>query len=283
MKPINEKIVYLFGIVILVVLTVLRVSLIFAVLWLCAAAMVGCIFVYVSYTVMGPSKMAKINNILFEECDPEKFIREIEKIKLAYKNNPHENSIINFEKIKMFNKRKVLQDSLSYLIAIALRVCGKCDEALNILHSVDISKMSGVTAIMHHGFLMEIYVEKEDFENAAYEYENYIKDFEAKITNPEQIAAFKHSILLYQFLQNKTPETARHYLEQVESIEKNDTGKKSKLLKLSLMYDIAIAELEIGNTKDALEKFKTITEQGSMLWIAKLSQNKIDELNKSYL
>lgn len=227
-------------------------------------------------------KLMRIYNILLEECDPDAYIRETKKLKEAYKvkyeSSLKKRTLLPIDKSPERDAYKSLQTSFDSNIATGLACLGQYDEALDIFRTIDVSEASDVERIFHHGLMMECYARKGDFENAAFEYENYVRGFEEKITVQKQLDAFNYTVALCRFLQSKNPDSARYFLKQVRELEENDTGKQSTCSKLSLMYDKAVAELITGDTRSALEKFKTVAEQGNKLWIAKLSRDKVDEL-----
>lgn len=203
----------------------------------------------------------RLIDILNEKCDPDKYIAECEKR-------------------RAYSKKMRYQNTININISTGMEAQGRHLEALNHLRSaVDLDAGSnGIIRAVYHFNAFCCYINLDDMENAALEYENHLKNFMKSYRhNPKLSFSFDASFSLYQYKLNKSPETARAFLAQLELLYNTYATKVYRRGRLNLRYNEAVVLHELGDYESAAKKYKTVAEKGNGLWIAAASRDKLAE------
>ncbi len=199
-------------------------------------------------------KNKRLANILEEKCDPMGFIKA-------------------WEKYRLLSKRKAFQNLCNLNIAVGYSAAGQYDNSRKMLETIDLDvKNSQMFKIAYHLACFALYINTLDIQKATFEYENYIKEFGNKVTTPIAKYAVEASILEYNYIVNKSKETAKFYLEQLDYLYNSYSTKLSKRIKLNTLYNKACLELELGNTDEAIKNFKIVIKNGNGLIIVEKSK-----------
>jgi len=193
---------------------------------------------------------ARRMDVLDRECDPERYI-------------------------ELLGKKPSKGDKLN--IALAYSCLGQDDAALAILQDADIA-LYGHGLIHYHLLLLCIYMEKKNIEAATQEYEKIIRLKGGSSFGPVMVFSIDIVILDYHYRQNETSDTAKLFLEQLRFLY--NVHKKCLRRRQKVFTWFLIAELleKIGDINGALVQHEKVATKGNKLYVVKLSQNKIAEL-----
>lgn len=224
------------------------------------AYIIALLMVFTVSIVLAVLKLNKRNNILEKECNPVKYIKIYKKCKE------------NINKIKSI-------DWCNLNIAVGFLHLREYQKALNYLKNVSFPmKQNQSFQLSYHLALMICYIGLSDLEKAEFEYENYIQKSRGKLTVNNINFAIDSVAMEYNYLLQKSSETAKYYLDMLYYRQKAYNKIINKCQNLNLLYRIATLEQELGNIESAIEKYKIISENGNLLWIATESKNKLNEL-----
>lgn len=226
------------------------------VIFICAAAIM-----ISGLTCWWQFKIRKLTAIMDDQCDPEKFIEECEKF-------------------KRISNRTAFQNFCNVNIAVAHLESGRNDESLEILlNDIDLQKRnSKMFLVAYHLTLFCVYLNIDDMEKAAFEYENYLKELRRGLKHSKAVLSIDTDVFLYQYKVNKSKETAKIFLEQLEYLYKIHSEKMSMRIRLHFIFDKAAMLLELEDYEGAVKKYTVVAKNGKDLWIAKESRAKLQEI-----
>ncbi len=200
--------------------------------------------------------------VLDEECDPPKFIAKCKWLKKHLKSAAFQ---------KHFNAN----------IAAGLMTMGRHGEALDmILNELNGGgKISKPLEAVYRCNAFICYMTLDEFDKAEFEYENHIRELREKTASPRLMYSVDEAVHLFQYLRNKTPETTKLYLEHLDYVGKVYSKKNGKRGKLEVIFRKGETLLDINDYEAAAKKFKTVAENGNLLWIAEKSKQRLNEIN----
>jgi tetratricopeptide (TPR) repeat protein len=206
-------------------------------------------------------KNLRLSNILNEQCDPEKYIAE-------------------YEKLKKLQKSVTFQNHCNVNIAVGFISLGHFEEALSILTD-DVNPKKSKNNVFQATYHLDVFychLCLDNLTEAANIYENNIKALRGRVIIPQLTYSYEDSVALYHYMLNKSPETARVYLAQIEYLYNAYSKKIGKRGKLENIYNRAVMLLELGEKEAAVKKLKTVAENANKLWIAEMSRKKLMEM-----
>jgi tetratricopeptide (TPR) repeat protein len=159
-------------------------------------------------------------------------------------------------------------------LIVGLLSMRKYEDAWDILNEIDIKylpKWDG-SLLIYYNNEMSLYFNTGEIDKAKEIYETKIKNYPIKILN--------ESLTMDLILANKSF-YEKEYNSSKELFSKVLQNNKSKRLKLEVYYILAnIAEQE-GNIEEAIQKYKTVAEEGNKLYSAYLARGKLKTLSIS--
>ncbi|NLK72811.1 MAG: hypothetical protein GX285_07335 [Clostridiales bacterium] len=240
---VNRNLFIVVAIIIMVVLLLLNIDIIIA-------AVIALVIAAVGYVVVNFKKSKKRLNLLEEDCDPEAFLANTEKQRIAAKGNAKTNTYLDLD------------------MAAGLMAAGDFNKAKEILASIDkayLAVENGTLFIYAMNYIICLY-ELGETRQAEKMYKTEISDILAK----------SRFVPLYKILLDAERNYfLKEYDESRELYNDMLRNKISKGKQLQITYRLAqIDEIE-GDTDAAKEKYREVAERGNKLWIAEQAKMKL--------
>ena len=198
----------------------------------------------------------KIQKILNEECDPNRYLAEWAKYE-------------NYKRSKSYKAAHLLNRSS------ALVNQGKYDEALRLIETIAPAGLNNVWKIIYFNNLMLVFLYTNELAKAK-EYWNHL--YTAK--TPANLVATLEYNLMYADLMHFNPsdENRKLFIEKTEKIFSTNS-KAPMIFKVAMHYAMGIAHFELSDMDKAKECFTYTIENGNKLHTVTLTQQYLERID----
>lgn len=189
-------------------------------------------------------------SVLNDECDPERFLKLINK----------KDKDILFKKSNMARAHAINKSTAYFLM-------GEPQKALDLLKSINIESIkNGNVKWVYTVNIMACYYEIGNIEQAQKLYNEVLTKI--PVNNKMSNLSLKIEEAEYAFYSNK-------YEDSKEKILQILNDKVNNRLRVYLTYYLAQCEEALGNVGKAMEYYLQVSEQGNKLWIANVARKKL--------
>jgi len=189
-------------------------------------------------------------NQLYEKLDPESFLKMTEVTKRFYNKSPKTIALINLNFTNGYTALGEYDKTLEILRGININVLSKQDNSL----------------FAYYGNLTSCLYTVGDFDEAEKIFEKEIKNF---FSNDIKAMLSKDFLTARRLYHSHEYEHSRNLLDSILH------QKNTSLIRLSVLYQLALIDEAEGKTEDALIKYREVAEKGNKLYIAQQARLKL--------